>query len=95
MAVLGFCTVIYIIIDNKMKTSPISTNPNQSHIPAQVRSALTLIGIVTAIICSLVFLQDVYSAENVEAGSLRSMDASKVVNVEMVAKAASIVWELK
>jgi hypothetical protein len=78
-----------------MKTlSNISTLPNTSQISAQVRSVLTIVGIVIAIICSLVFLKEIYSS-GIMGSPVRSMEVSKIVNVEMVVKAASNVLSLK
>ena len=88
--------VIYIIIANKMKTLlNISTARNKSYI-ARVRSVLTFVGIVTAIICSLVLLQDVNAAERSgEVSGPRSMETSKFGNVQLLVKAAATMLEVR
>jgi hypothetical protein len=84
-------TVIYIIIESKMETFHTNnTAPNKSYI--RLRSVLTFVGIVTAIICLLVSLKEIHSADGLESRALQSMETPKLVNAELLANAVSTVW---
>ena len=72
----------------------ISSAGNKSHISVRVRSVLTLVGIVTAIICALVFFEELHATERAETSSPKPA-ISKVVNGNLIVKAASSIWSFR
>jgi hypothetical protein len=96
MAGERFTHVIYIIIAGKMKTiHNTSKAQNKSHIRARVRSVLTVVGIITAIICSVVLLQDSHSAERAEVGVPNLMEASRFITADVLANVGSTIWSVR
>jgi hypothetical protein len=90
IAMTGSSTVIYIIITNKMET--LHTNsPAKSKSHFQVRSILIVAGIVIAIICSLVSLKEIHSADSTEATVLGSIETPSFVNTDVVMNTASAI----
>lgn len=68
-----------------------STTGNKS----RIRSFLTVIGLVTAIIGSLVLLRDFYTTGTVAASASNPIKISKIINAHLPANAASTIWSLK
>ena len=58
VAELRICSVIYIIIAMQMQTSHTTASNTASNQTARIHSILAVVGIVTAIICSLVLVND-------------------------------------
>jgi hypothetical protein len=58
MAKILISSVIYIIIATQMKTSHATAANTASNMTARIHSILAIVGIVTAIICSLVLVND-------------------------------------
>jgi hypothetical protein len=95
MAEILICSVIYIIIATQMETNHTTAN-TASNSNARIHSILAIVGIVTAIICSMVLLSDQRS-EKTEA-SLGNMSIStitkQIVNqndVSLITKIQSII----
>ena len=59
--------------------------PYQSNISARVRSVLTIAGIVTAIICSLILLKDIHSVAPESIRLSGSIEGPDVVNTDLLA----------
>ncbi|SHH72598.1 hypothetical protein SAMN04488109_4982 [Chryseolinea serpens] len=62
---------------------------------SRVRSLLAIVGVVTAIIGSLVFLHDVYGNARIAANVPNVMAASKVINGDLLLQATSTIWSIK
>jgi hypothetical protein len=58
MAEIRISSVIYIIIAMQMKTSHTNATNTASNMTARIHSILAIVGIVAAIICSLVLVND-------------------------------------
>jgi hypothetical protein len=70
-----------------------STAPNKTYI--RLRSVLTFVGIVTAIICLLVSLKEIHSTDGLESRAPRSLETPNLVNAELLANAVSKVWSFQ
>lgn len=88
MAGGGFLRVIYIIIASQMETL-------NTFSPARSKSVLTLVGIVTAIICSLVFFNESHSSASAETRAPKAVEISNFGKATLFVKAASIVGLFK
>jgi hypothetical protein len=80
-----------------MKTTHIITNPkkDRSHISARVRSILTLTGIMIAIICSMILLQETNSLAGAEISTPTLVETSNFMNSEMLVNVGSSIWSLR
>jgi hypothetical protein len=96
MAGGAFCCVIYIINHKQMKTTyNISTTNRKSAINARVRSVMTLVGIITAIICSVILVQESGSTDRAEASIPTFIETSDLINTEMLANAGTAIWSMR
>lgn len=62
---------------------------------SRVRSLLAMVGVVTAILGSLVFLHDFYGNAHVEASVPRVMATAKIINADLLIQATSTIWSFK
>ena len=69
MAWIGFIGVIYTMIASQMKTRNTSTATTAPRRLSRIHSFMAVAGIMTAIICSLVLLQDAYVPQRSEKDS--------------------------
>jgi hypothetical protein len=60
-----------------------------------LRSVLPLVGIVIAVICSLVSLKEIHSAKRVEASAPRSMETPKFGKINLLVNTASTIWSFR
>lgn len=68
-----------------------STTANQS----RIRSFLTAVGLVTAIVGSMVLLQDLYATGAIETSMPNPVKTSKIINADLLFNTASTIWSLK
>jgi hypothetical protein len=78
----------------------ISNTRNKSHIDTRVRTVVTLVGMVIAIMCSVVLLTDLHAAGRVEASVPEHIETKNFVKVDLLIKlkniaAASTKWSFK
>jgi hypothetical protein len=69
-----------------MKTSHTATANSTSNRTARIHSFMAVVGVMIAIICSLVLLKDAYSTQHVEASEASLEKASKFAITNQVAK---------
>jgi hypothetical protein len=65
-----------------MKTSHTNTADNAANSNARIHSILAIVGIVTAIICSLVLLKDHTSQKEASAISLTKASMSSIIKTQ-------------
>jgi len=70
-------------------------NTTKTGTQSQVRSLLTVIGIVTAIIGSLVFLHDFRAGERTGSSVPRPIAISKIVNTDVLVQATTTILSIK
>jgi hypothetical protein len=68
-----------------------NTNGNKT----RIRSFLTIAGLVTAIIGSLVLLRDFNAMDDMETSMPSRIKTSKIINADILINAASTAWSLK
>jgi len=68
-----------------------NTNGNKS----RIRSFLAVAGLATAIIGSLVLLQDFYPTNSSETSLISPIKISKIANADLLVNAVSTAWSLK
>jgi hypothetical protein len=78
-----------------MKTTHTFTTNNKTNIKARVRSILTIVGIVTAIIWSVILFQQSDTMDHAEASIPDLIDASDFINTEMLANAGTTIWSMR
>jgi hypothetical protein len=74
--------------------TPHTNNASRNKSTLFLRSVLPLVGIVIAVICSLVSLKEIHSTERVEANAPRLIEASRFVKVDLLVNAATTIWSL-
>jgi hypothetical protein len=67
-----------------------TTNTSNSNLQFRLRSILIVAGIVTAVICSLVSMNDIQLSEDVKANS--PMERPTLTNANMLVNAALTIW---
>lgn len=86
MARVSFIGVIYTIIASQMKTRTTSTATIASRRLSRIHSFMAIAGIMTAIICSLVLLQDVYAPQGSDVRESSVVESSKFAVTGQVIK---------
>jgi uncharacterized membrane protein len=77
MARIGFIGVIYTIIASQMKTRNTNTATIASRRLSRIHSFMAIAGVMIAIICSLVLIQDGYASQHSEARGSSVVETSK------------------
>jgi hypothetical protein len=74
--------------------TPHTNNASRNKSTLFLRSVLPLVGIVIAVICSLVSLKEIHSAERVEIRAPRLIETPKLIRADLLVNAATTIWSL-
>jgi hypothetical protein len=72
--------------------TPHTSNTSRNKSISLLRSVLPLVGIVIAVICSLVSLKEIHSAERAEIRAPRLIETPKLIRADLLVNAATTMW---